>query len=166
MERKRRSWWAEQGVLEREGAAGVNALLHPGWLPVIPAPSSFRALPSGLLRGAELGRLHRNTPMQLAEARALHTGCGAGGLRLGQVLGCWELGSGATGATATQGECQARVLGSTGKVLVGASCSVVSASPSVPYKSLFFIMLPLHFLFQKSHPLVFSLIFAFNETAL
>lgn len=85
---------------------------------------------------------------------------GPGGLRLGQVLGCWELGSGATGAAAMWGECRARVLGS-------ASCSgVVSASPSVPYKSLFFIMLPLHFLFQKSHPLVFSLIFAFNETAL
>lgn len=91
---------------------------------------------------------------------------GPGWLRLGQVLGCWELGSGAIGATAMQGECRARVLVSAGKVLVGASCSVVSASPSVPYKSLFFIMLPLHFLFQKSHPLVFSLIFAFNETAL
>lgn len=97
--------------------------------------------------------------MQLPEARALHTGCGDGGLRLGQVLGCWELGSGATGAAAMRGECRARVL-------VTASCSVVSASPSVPYKSLFFIMLPLHFLFQKLHPLVFSLIFAFNETAL
>lgn len=102
--------------------------------------------------------------MQLPEARALHVGCGAGGAALG--LGPGELGSGATGATATQGECRARVLVSAGKVPFGASCSVVSASPSVPSKSLFFIMLPLYFLFQKSHSLVFSLIFTFNETAL
>lgn len=102
LERKKRSWWAEQGVLEREGAAGVNALLHPGWLPVIPAPSSFRALPSGLLSCAELGRLHRDTPMQLPEARALHTGCGAGGAALGPGLGV--LGAGVWGH---RGHCHA-----------------------------------------------------------
>lgn len=85
---------------------------------------------------------------------------GPGGCTWVRSWGAGSWGLGPPGPLPCGEECRARVLGS-------ASCSgVVSASPSVPYKSLFFIMLPLHFLFQKSHPLVFSLIFAFNETAL